>query len=256
MLSNLTQLRHLELANVHKSRTGGEDAASSFYDPNCAPNCLNQTTAWPSASPAFTALFASSQLQHFELDDQHLPAGALQYALTGVHCWQQLPHLTALRLGSAGRDPLDSTSVAALASRMPALQSCSMNIAADAQLASLRQMPALKSLAASVHSGSTLAEIATALTRLEVLYIHCLGVSRQDATAGISSEHLVALTALKQLRTLQFETNVWHVSLTGGRRSNCYMERHLRLKLQRQVCCMVTNLDLASLSCMARLGAC
>jgi hypothetical protein len=217
MLSNLTRLRHLELSDVY--------------------------VAWPSAPPlaALTALFASSQLQHIELEDQHLPAGALQHALAGA---QQLPHVTVLHIGSAGGDALDSASIAALVSRMRALQSCSMRIAAGAQLAALSQLPALRTLAAHAY-GSTLAAAATALTHLDVLSIYChdggLGFE-QSAAAGISSEHLVALTALRQLRTLQFETHQWHVPLTSRRWFGRFIdERHLRLNLHSQVRFTVPN---------------
>jgi hypothetical protein len=234
LLLNLTQLRHLELSDISNVRMGGEAHACCF-DPEC-PNCdLHNPTAWPCNLPAFTALFASSQLQHLHLDGQNLPAGALRHALAGA---QQLPHLTVLRLGADSKDALDSTSIASLARRMPALQSCSMRIAPGAQLAALGQLPALRTLEAGVYGSSTLAEVATALTRLEVLSIYCLShdSSSQDAAAGISSEHLAALTALRQLRTLRFQTFDWHVSLIGNLRSNDYNERLLRLNLQSQVC--------------------
>jgi hypothetical protein len=250
MLSSLTQLRHLELSRIYKSSTDGEDDPDC-YDPDWG--CTYGATAWPHASPALTALFASSQLQHLELDDPRLPAGALQHALAGV---QQLPHLTVLRLGSAGGDALDSTSIAALASRMPALQSCSIRIAAGAQPAALGQLPALRTLEAHVYNSSTLAEVATALTRLDALSIHCHNdTSRYDAlnihcynhdasspvaAAGISSEHLAALTALRQLRTLRFEADNWHVPLTGSRWSDGWYERHITLNLQGQVRSLVT----------------
>jgi hypothetical protein len=208
VLAGKTQLQHLQLAACSIAgvpiRTGGAQLLSYLRELQqltfLGLSCSHSSELGDIPAAAFSALTASSKLQHLDISDLQLPAGAWQHVFPAG---KQRPHLRSLNLAqithplTQGLFPASAPEGSRLVSCCPGLQSLDMQgLRYTAHL-----LPALQGLS-GLHTlslgASHAAEPLDGVCQLTGL--RELSVYPRDGAKGL----LLQLTQLKQLTALAY----------------------------------------------------
>jgi len=186
--------------------------------------CHNRCWSTPSAA-AYSALTASSHLQHLKSRGCSFPAGAWQQMFPPTRC---LPDLRQLDLYPAGRQvqPLSQADIQALVSCCPGLGSLILGRQLPVETATpLQQLTGLTSLgmcASFEDSAPCLAQLAT----LQRLVVQSKALPDRVTVSG-----LLQLTALQQLCHLQVIGAAFDPGLTPGLRTTTDSGRSVFLEV-------------------------
>jgi len=198
VLATISQLQHLELVYVSSWDAEGSAVllAAVGQQQELVKLAISHHTCWstPSAA-AYSALTASSHLQHMQLGGCQFPAGAWQQMFPPTRC---LPELSRILLYTheGPVQPVSQADVQAMVSCCPSLVSLSLvqklAVSSATPLLQLTGLTTLKLCTSFQDSAPSIAQ----LTRLQDLVLITSGQADQVTVSG-----LLQLTALQQLRS-------------------------------------------------------